>query len=161
MTSDDFTADDVQLVTDTYERCRQQSRGRYTSWIEGRLHPLARRFYIAVNATERCLMDGVPSLLEESRFTLAETAEAYESFGFPRHAAVVRELAALVDDSKLSHDRRERARELLDVEISMADVDRLNRQFPISEAEETAVWRALAVIIREHPEAFPAAGDPV
>ena len=106
-------------------------------------------------------MDGVPSLLEESRFTLGETAEAYESFGFSRHAAVMRELAALVDDSKLSRDRRERARQLNEVEISTADVDRLNDGFPMSQAEENEVWRELAKTIREHPDAFAAAGDAV
>jgi hypothetical protein len=154
---DDTPLDDVQLVTDTYEQCWQQSRGRYNSWIEGRLDPLARRFYIVVNATERCLMDGVPSLLGESRFTLAETAEAYESFGFSRHAAVIRELAGLVDDTKLSRDRRERARQVNEVEISSADTDRLNQRFPMSQAEENEVWRGLAKVIREHPERFAAA----
>ena len=103
-------------------------------------------------------MDGVPSLLEESRFTLAETAEAYESFGFSRHAAVVSELAALVDETKLSRDRRERARQLNEVEISSTDTDRLNQRFPMSQTDENEVWRRLAKFVREHPEALaPAA----
>jgi hypothetical protein len=145
--------DDVQLVTETYEKCWQRSRGRYNTWIEGRLHPLARRFYIVVNATERALMDGLPSILADSRFGLAETVEAYDSFGLAEHAAAVRELAGLIDDTKLSRDRRARAGELADMHISPADVDRLNRQFPSSDEDE--VWRRLAQVIREHPEAFP------
>ena len=149
--------DDVQLVTETYEQCRQRSRGRYDAWIENRLHPLARRLYVVVNATERCLMDGVPSLLDETRFTLAKTAEAYESFGFSRHAAVVRELGGLVDETKLSRDRRGRARQLHEIDISPADTDRLNQRFPMSQADENEVWRGLAQVIREHPEAFTAA----
>jgi hypothetical protein len=161
MASGEITVDDVQLVTGTYELCWQRSRGRYNSWIDGRLHRLARRFYIVVNATERCLMDGVPSLLEESHFSLAETAEAYESFRFSRHAAAIRELAELVDDTRLSRDRRERLTQLNEVEIPSAVTDRLNKRFPMSQAEESEVWRVLAKKIREHPEAFSAAGEAV
>jgi hypothetical protein len=112
-----------------------------------------------VNATERCLMGGVPSLLDESRFTLAETAEAYESFGLSRHAAAVRELAELVDDTKLPRDRRERARRVREVEVPPSDVDRLNKRFPTSQADENEVWGRLAETIRAYPDAFPAAGD--
>ena len=150
------TMDDIDLVTLAYDRCWQRSRGRYNSWIDGRLDPLARRFYIVVNATERCLMGGPPSLLEDPGFSLAETADAFASFGFAAHAHVVRELNALVDDRLLSRDRRQRSAQLNDITIPPADIDRLNRLFP---KDEDRVWRLLADVIRRHPDAFPAAHD--
>ena len=153
--------DDVQLVTDAYRRCWQQSRERHDSWIDGRLDPLARRFYIVVSATERCLAGGVASLLEERRFTLAETAEAFGSFGLDRHAAAVRELAALVGIHELARARRERGRDLNAVELSAADADWLNREFPMSQADEDQVWRALADAIRGRPDVFSVRGDVV
>ena len=153
---DDKTWPDVELVNATYDRCWAASKGPFNSWIDGRLHPLARRFYIVVSALEVCLQDGVPTLLEEVRFGLAETADAFESFGFEAHAHAVRELNALVDDRRLSRDRRERQKQLNDVDMPTAEVDRLNRLFPHDEDE---VWRRLATVVREHPEAFGTSDD--
>ena len=147
--------DDIELVTAHYEGCWRQSRGRYNRWIDGRLHPLARRFYIVVAATDRCLMSGVSSLLEDVRFTLAETADAYDFFGLDAHARAVRELRALVNDEALSRDWKERDRQLLnEVEMPSSEIDRLNDLFP---SDETEVYPRLAAFVRQHPEVFPEA----
>jgi hypothetical protein len=152
--------DDGELVTAHYEACWRQSKGRYNRWIEGRLHPSARRFYIVVAATEFCLMSGLPSLLEETRFTLAETADAYDAFGLDAHARAVRELRAVVNDETLSRDPGERDQQLLnDVEMPTAEIDRLNRLFPMAQAATADVYQRLAAFVRQHPEVFPAAAS--
>src|SRR3954468_9805559 len=117
--------DDVELVTAYYAACWRQSKGRYNRWIEGRRPPSARRFYIVVAATEFFLMSGLPSLLEETLFTLAETADAYDAFGLDAHARAVRELRAVVNDEALSRDRKERDAQLNDVEMPASEIDRL------------------------------------
>ena len=143
---------DVDLVTAAYDWCWQQSRARYNRWVNGPLHPLARRFYLVVNAAERYLDGGVGALLRDVRFSLAETADAFSSFGFDAHAHAVRALNELVDDRLLSRDPRERDRQLLnEVILSSAEIRRLDRLFP---SDETEVWRRLAAVVREHPEAF-------
>lgn len=101
-------------------------------------------------------MGGVPSLLADRRFTLAETAEAYESFRFADHAAVVRELAALVNESNIPCDRCEHSPRINHAKVSAAETDRLNKRFPMSKADENEVWRRLATIVREQPQAFAA-----
>src|SRR5688572_20824856 len=149
--------EDLELVTKTYDACWERSRGPYNKWIEGRLHPLARRFYIVVNATERALAGGISGVLDDVRFTLAETIEAFEWFGLDRHAAAVRALAATVDERALSRNHRERDRQLMESAKSGAWQD-LSPEFPTS-AEEHAVWRLLAQFIRNHPEAFEPTTD--
>lgn len=142
--------DNVRMVTDAYERCWQHSRGRYNKWNDGRLSPLARRFYVALYAVERYLMGGVPSLLEDPRFTLTETTDSLESFGLTAHAAAIRELRQSVDETALSSDRRERAGQL--PHLPLPDIDRLNALFPHDEGD---VYARLAAAVREHPDQFP------
>ena len=152
MVRDGWNQADVDLVTAAYQWCWQQSKGRYNRWIDGRLDPLARRFYVVVNATERCLMSGIGSLLEDARFSLAETADAFSAFGFDAHARAVKALNDLVDDRLLSRDPRVRDRQLLnEVILAPADGERLNRLFPNDESE---IWHRLAAFVREHPRTF-------
>jgi hypothetical protein len=93
--------DDVELVTRLFKRCWQKSKGRYNKWILGKISPSEFTFYLAPNALERTLMGGALNIVDQDDrfrdpatcFTLAATAEAFETLGCPAPAAAIRELA--------------------------------------------------------------------
>ncbi|HEY0009475.1 MAG TPA: hypothetical protein VGB55_12175 [Tepidisphaeraceae bacterium] len=143
---------DADLVDRAYEACWLQSRGRYNKWVDGCLDPISRRFYVAMNAITRGMNGGITDLLHEVRFELEESISALESFGLFSEAKAVRELKQLSAHLVLSKDQRQRDLQIADVEISEADLRRLNKPFVVDEQDR--IYRCLAEVVQSHPKSF-------
>ncbi len=153
--SDEQVRADTDLVSYVYHQCALRSKD-FDKWVEGGLHPIARRLYIVVAATDNIFQNGILFLVvEEERFELLETADAFESFGFTTLAQAIRDLNKRIGQPHLSTNRHERLRQVDGMNFSVVDHHQLNDVF-FSHGED-AIYRVLAKVIRQHPEAFPPA----